>query len=82
MPTLSEIALGAIVILVTVAFVILLTPAVGPIRRALVGNDSDVEAKAEGMSEPQGVASNGAGNAASNGSNRALTRNVPLRPRD
>ena len=64
MPTLSEIALGAIVILVTVAFVILLTPAIGPIRRALVGNDS-VEATTEGMSEPQGVANDGAGNAPS-----------------
>jgi diguanylate cyclase (GGDEF)-like protein len=68
MPTLSEIALATIVTLVTLAFVILLTPVVGPIRRALQGNDSDVEAKAEGMSEPQGVANGGAGN----GPSRAL----------
>ena len=65
MPTLSEIALGTIVALVTLAFVILLTPAVGPIRRALRNNDSDVEAKTEGMGEPQGGANNGAANAAS-----------------
>jgi diguanylate cyclase (GGDEF)-like protein len=68
MPTLSEIALATIVTLVTLAFVILLTPAVGPIRRALRGNDSDVEAKAEGMGEPQG----GANGAAANAANRAL----------
>jgi diguanylate cyclase (GGDEF)-like protein len=68
MPTLSDIALATIVTLVALAFVILLTPVVGPIRRALQGNDSDVEAEADGMSEPQVGANNGAGN----GSSRAL----------
>ena len=65
MPTVSEIALAAIVILVTVAFSILLAPAFAPVRRALRGNDLDVEAKAEGMGEPQGDANDAAGNAAS-----------------
>jgi hypothetical protein len=64
MPTLSEIALATIVTLVTLAFVILLAPVVGPIRRAVQGHDSDMEAKAEGMGEPQGGANNGAGRAA------------------
>jgi diguanylate cyclase (GGDEF)-like protein len=72
MPTLSEIALATIVTLVTLAFVILLAPVVGPIRRAVQGHDSDMEAKAEGMGEPQGGANNGAGSAAGNGSSRAL----------
>ena len=63
MPTLSEVALVAIVILVTVAFVILLTPAFGPVRRALRGNDSHVEATTEGMGEPQGAANDAPGNA-------------------
>jgi diguanylate cyclase (GGDEF)-like protein len=72
MPTLSEIALATIVTLVTLAFVILLTPVIGPIRRAVQGHDSDMEAKAEGMGEPQGGANNGAGSAAGNGSSRAL----------
>ena len=74
MPTLSEIALVTIVALVTLAFVILLTPAVGPIRRALRGNDSDMEAKAEGMGEPQGGANgvNGVNGAAAKAASRAL----------
>ena len=65
MPTLSEVALAAIVILVTVAFVILLTPAFGPVRRAIRGNEPDVEATTEGMGEPQGGANDAAGKAAS-----------------
>jgi diguanylate cyclase (GGDEF)-like protein len=68
MPTLSEIALGVIVILVTVAFVILLAPAFGPVLRALRGNDSDVEAKTDGMGESQG----GENGAAAKVASRAL----------
>ena len=71
MPTLSEIALVTIVALVTLAFVILLTPAVGPIRRALRGNDADVEAKTEGMGDPEGGA-NGVNGAAAKTASRAL----------
>ena len=65
MPTLSEVALAAIVILVTVAFVILLTPAFGPVRRAIRGNEPDVEATTEDMGEPQGGANDAAGKAVS-----------------
>jgi diguanylate cyclase (GGDEF)-like protein len=66
MPTLAEIALATIAILVLVAFAILLVPAIGPVRRALRSNDSDVEATTEGMGEPQGGTTNGAA-APSNG---------------
>jgi len=60
MPTPSEIAVATIVILVLVAFAILLTPAIGPIKRALRHNDTDVEATTEAMGEPQGGANDAA----------------------
>jgi len=60
MPTLSEIAVAGIAILVLVALLILLAPAVGPVRRALRHDDSEVEATTDGMGESQGGSSNGA----------------------
>ena len=60
MPALSEIALATIAILVVVALVVLLAPAVGPVRRALRNDDPDVEAMTEGMGEPDGASGNGA----------------------
>jgi diguanylate cyclase (GGDEF)-like protein len=68
MPTISEIALGAIAILVTVAFGILLAPAVGPVRRALRGSDSEMEATTDAMGDPQA----GTNGTPGNGASRAL----------
>jgi diguanylate cyclase (GGDEF)-like protein len=63
---LSEVALAAIAILVAVAFVLLLAPAFGPVRRALGGGATDVEASTPGVGEQQ------ADNGAPGKANRAL----------
>ena len=60
MPTLSEIALATILILILVAMAILLLPAIGPVKRALRHDDTDVEGTTEAMGEPQGGANDAA----------------------
>jgi len=65
MPAVSDIALAAIVILVLLALVVLLAPAVGPVRRALRNDDEwdddwDVAATTDRMGEPHRPATDGA----------------------